>query len=87
MKAKYTVVLSRQAENFYKKLDAELKTHVRECLINLEDDAYSGKRLHGDLKTSFSLRVGKKLRVIYRISEADKVVYVTAIGPRRNIYE
>ena len=54
MKLRYSVVLSRQAENFYKKLDAKAKAQVRDCPISLEDEAYSGKRLHGDLKESLA---------------------------------
>ena len=87
MKSKYSVVLSRQAEHFYRKLEEKVKVQVRECLISLEEQAYSGKRLHGDLKGNNSLRVGKKLRIIYTVSEKDKMVYVIAIGPRRTVYE
>ena len=83
---KYTVLLSRQAEKFYKKLDAKLKVQVRECLIGLEDSAHAGKRLHGDLKDNYSLQV-RKLRIIYTISEKDKIVYVIAIGPRKKVYQ
>jgi len=83
---KYTVVLSRQAEHFYKKLEEKTKIKVRNCLISLENEAYSGKRLHGDLKENYSLRV-EKLRIIYFISEKDKIVYVIAIGPRNTIYQ
>ena len=87
MKPKYTVVLSRQAEHFYRKLEEKIKGQVREYLISLEEEAYSGKRLHGDLKGNNSLRVGKNLRIIYTVSEKDKIVYVIALGPRRNVYE
>ena len=86
MKPKYKVVLSRQTERFFKKLERNDKTNVSGCLISLEEDAYAGKRLHGDLKENFSLRVGK-LRIIYTISEKDKVVHVVAIGPRRSVYQ
>jgi mRNA-degrading endonuclease RelE of RelBE toxin-antitoxin system len=72
LKPKYTVVLSRQAEHFYRKLEEKVKGQVRECLISLEAEAYSGKRLRGDLKGYNSLRVGKNLRVIYEVSERDK---------------
>ena len=86
MKPKYKVVLSRQTERFYKKLEGKDKTNVRECLISLEEEAYAGKRLHGDLKENFSLRVGK-LRIVYTVSEKNKIVYVIAIGPRRTVYK
>ena len=76
MKPKYTVVLSRQTERFYKKLEGKEKASLRECLISLQEDAYVGKRLH----------VGK-LRIIYSVSEKDRVVSVIAIGPRRSVYQ
>ena len=82
---KYTVLLSRQAERFYKKLQENVKLQVRESLIVLEGQPHAGKRLHGDLKENYSMRVGK-LRIIYTISEKDKLVYIVAIGSRKTIY-
>ena len=87
MKPKYTVVLSNQAEHFYRKLNQKAKSQVRESLLSLENEAFSGKRLHGDLKENNSLRVGKDLRIIYKVSQKEKTVYVVAIGPRRNVYQ
>jgi mRNA interferase RelE/StbE len=83
---RYTVIISRQAEHSYKKLDSKVKTQIRDCLISLEDEAYSGKRLRGDLKDNYSLRVGK-IRIIYTVSEQEKMVYVIAIGSRGTIYQ
>lgn len=83
----YTVILSRQAEKYYKKLQENVKTQVRECLINLEDETFLGKRLHGDLKDCYSLRVGRRLRIVYSISQKDKTIHVIAIGPRETIYQ
>jgi mRNA-degrading endonuclease RelE of RelBE toxin-antitoxin system len=83
---KYTILLSRQAEKFYKKLQEKVKTQVRESLIDLQIQPYAGKRLHGDLKENYSLRAGK-LRIIYTISEKDKTIYIIAIGPRKTIYQ
>ena len=82
MKPKYTVALSRQAERFFKKLEKNDKINVSQHLLNLEEDAYVGKSLHGDLKENFSLRVGK-LRIIYTVSEKDKVVYIISDWPKK----
>jgi len=87
LKAKYRVFISRQAEQFYKKSDQKVKVKIKECLVGLEEDAYAGKQLHGDLKENYSLRVGKKLRIVYKVLEKEKTVYIIAIGPRRNIYQ
>jgi len=83
---KYTVLLSRQAEKFYDKLQKNVKTRVRESLLSLESQPYVGKRLHGELKENYSLRVGK-IRVVYTVSEKDKTIYVIAIGLRKTVYE
>jgi mRNA-degrading endonuclease RelE of RelBE toxin-antitoxin system len=82
---KYTVLLSRQAERFYKKLNEQVRTQVRENLGSLENQSQTGKRLHGDLKENYNLRVGK-LRIIYTILEKDKMIDIVAIGPRKTIY-
>ncbi len=81
----YTVLLSSQAEKFYKKLRKTVRARVREALISLESRPHAEKRLHGDLRGNYSLRV-EKLRIIYSISERDKIVQVIAIGPRKKIY-
>ena len=81
----YRVLLSSQAEKFYKKLRKNVQVRVREALLSLENRPHAGKRLHGDLRGNNSLRVGE-LRIIYTISEMDKTVQVIAVGPRKTIY-
>jgi len=82
----YTVFLSRQAEKFYRKLKKNVKARVREALTILESKPYAGKRLHGELRQNYSMRVGK-IRIIYTISEKAKTVYIVAMGPRKTIYQ
>ncbi len=83
---KYTILLSRQAEKYYKKLRGKIKTRVRESLLELENSPFGGKPLHGDLKTNYSLRVDK-LRLMYIVIEKSKTIYIVAIGPRNTVYE
>jgi len=83
---KYTVLLSKQAEKFYDRLQRNVRVRVREALVGLENQPYAGKRLHGELKENYSLRVGK-IRIVYTVSEKDKTIYVIAIGLRKTIYE
>jgi len=78
--------LSRQAEKFYAKLQRNVRVRVREALLSLENQPYDGKRLHGELKENYSLRVGK-IRIVYSVSERDKTVYIIAIGLRKTIYK
>jgi mRNA-degrading endonuclease RelE of RelBE toxin-antitoxin system len=83
---KYAVFLSRQAEKFYKKLDANTQSQLKESFVLLESQPRFGKLLHGDLKSDFSLRAGK-IRIVYRVLEKEKTVYVIAIGQRSTIYQ
>jgi len=57
-----------------------------EALVTLEDSPQAGKRLHGELRENYSLRVGKH-RIIYYVSGKDKTVCVIAIDPRKTIYK
>lgn len=82
----YRVLLSNQAKKFYEKLQRNVRARVREALVALEKSPQAGKRLHGELRGNYSLRVGK-LRIIYYVSERDKTVYVIAIGLRKTIYK
>jgi len=81
----YTVLLSSQAQKFYEKLKKNVKARVREALLTLEKQPYMGKRLHGELKENYSMRVGK-IRIIYTVSEKNRTIYIIAIGPRKTIY-
>lgn len=82
----YTVLLSGQAEKIYGKLSKDVRFRVRRALVNLKNKPYIGKRLHGDLRGNYSLRIGK-FRIIYCVSEKDKTVFIIAIGPRKSIYQ
>jgi len=44
LKLKYAVLLSRQAERFYKKLEGKIKAQAQECLISLEEEAYTFRK-------------------------------------------
>jgi mRNA-degrading endonuclease RelE of RelBE toxin-antitoxin system len=68
-------------------MQENVKVQIRESLIGLEEEPLLGKRLHGDLKDYWSLRIGKRIRIVYFISQKDKIVYVVAIGPRETIYQ
>ena len=82
----YTVLLSSRAEKFYRKLRKNIRARVSEALISLENQPYAGKRLHGELKENYALRLGK-IRIIYNVSEKDKIAYVIAIGLRKTAYQ
>ena len=62
-----------------------LKKRVRAGMEEILKDPHCGKALKDELAGLRSLRI-RRLRIIYRLSQKDRVSIV-AIGPRKNIYE
>ena len=65
-------------------LHPHLKRKVRAALHDILDEPACGKPLERELKSLWSLQVGR-YRIIYRPDEAG--AEIVAIGPRRTIYE
>ena len=77
MAGPYQVRFTRQALKDLDKLTPKLKEKVRRlCLGVLETSPFDGKRLVGELKGSFSLRISYQDRLVYRVDEKNKTVYV-----------
>ena len=71
-------------ERLFKKLPRDVQERVVKRILNLAEEPYQGKPLHGKLKGKFSLVVGD-YRVIYEVRE--NTVYLLAVGHRKKIYE
>lgn len=87
----YKVVLSREAERFYKRCDGTAATKLARCFAALERDPHpSGsnniKPLKGRFTGAYRYRVGD-LRVVYGIRDRDATVFVITIAKRSDVYE
>ena len=71
-------------EKLFKKLPRDVQERVVKRILNLAEEPYQGKPLHGKLKGKFSLVVGD-YRVVYEVRE--NTVYLLAVGHRKKIYE
>lgn len=63
---------------------------VNFCLPKLSRNPYSGIQLSGNLNGYFKYVFkfqGVSYRIVYQISEKDKIILVIAIGPRGEFYE
>lgn len=67
-------------------LPPERKQKIRDALRFISLKPYLGKSLQEKLDGFFTFRVGR-LRIVYSIDDAEKVVSILAIGPRSSIYE
>lgn len=77
MTVPYEIRLTRQALKDLEKLTPKLREKVKNlCLAILRENPHEGKRLVGDLKESFSLRVSYQDRLVYSIDDQRRIVYV-----------
>jgi len=81
----YQVVLSKSAEKDLNKVDKKYRPHIFAALFDLRKDPYSGKKLKGEFRDYYSLRVGV-YRIIYKIYKKELNILIIRIGHCRGIY-
>jgi len=85
----YEVILSPEADEFYRKADLPLAKKLARCFAQLEREPRRHnniKKLTGTWKGCHRFRVGD-WRVLYRIDEPARRVFVLIVAHRREIYE
>ena len=83
MKPRHQIVHTRKFERKFKKLGSESQRRIAEEVLLLETVPAVGKPLHGELKSLFSLRVGR-YRVLYEIQ--DRRIVLHTVAHRRAVY-
>jgi mRNA interferase RelE/StbE len=84
----YKVRLSPRAERSYAAADGALAKKLVRCFQRLEENprgATNIRALRGPLTGLWRFRVGD-YRVVYRIDDEGRLVYVLTIAHRRNAY-
>ena len=85
----YKIELSRKAAKFYQKADTVTAKRLNLAFSRLAEDPfqqYNIKKLSGELKGSYRLRLGD-MRIIYSVDEPKNIVYIEVIGFRGDIYK
>jgi toxin YoeB len=73
----FRVEVTRRAQKDIATLDAKLRRKLRDILLNrIAVEPHSGKKLVGELAGYWSVRLSYKDRIVYRIDEDARVVYV-----------
>jgi mRNA interferase RelE/StbE len=73
---KYRILFTAVAAKDVKKLTPQLKNKLKDITLSLLKEPYFGKRLVGDLKGFYSLRLSHKDRVVYSIDEKSSTIYI-----------
>lgn len=82
----YNLSVANRFKKDFDILDESLKKRIKKQLEPLRTSPYLGKRLHGNLKGFFSLRIGK-YRIVYAVDEKSKSVILYFLGHRKGIYD
>lgn len=82
----YRLVVSKSAQKELNKIDSRYHLRILATLEAIASDPFSGKRLEGEHKGEWSVRVWP-YRVIYRIHKYELIVLVVTISHRQGVYK
>jgi len=85
----YEVLISHEADKYYKKQNRDTKRRINKCIDSLSVEPLFGphiKRLHGELEGKHRYEVGG-IRVVYEVDTKSKIVEIKAIRSRGDIYK
>ena len=73
----FQIQITRPAAKDIATLTPKLKTRLRDILMNrIAVNPHDGKKLVGDLKGKYSVRLSLEDRIVYTIDEENSVVYI-----------
>ena len=81
----YQLIIEKRAQKDLDRIPTAYKDKFTKAFLALTDDPFMGKKLDGDLKGNYSLRVWP-YRVIYRVYKKQLIVSVVYIGHRQGVY-
>lgn len=81
----YQIIVAPEAKKGLKAIAKIYRKGIAETIDSLKDDPYLGKPLTRELTGRYSYKIGV-YRVVYKINEKDKVVYIINAGYRATVY-
>lgn len=72
----YRIFFTKQAQKDVAELSPKLKTKLKTLLDALSTDPFMGKKLIGELRGSYSLRLSYKDRLVYSVDRDKKEIYI-----------
>ena len=85
----YSVSLHKRAAKYYETLDVPKSRRINKAVEEIIKNPTVGKHIRmisGKLKGHYRYAIGD-LRIIYRVYQDEKIVFIEAIGPRGDIYK
>ena len=81
----FKLVIAPQAQKELKKIPKRYQQSIRLLLRGLKEDPLIGKKLRLELSGKSSIKIGV-YRIIYKVNEKDKIIYVSTAGHRSTVY-
>ena len=82
----YRLIISPQAQKQLKTIKIAYQHAVKLALEDIKEDPTLGKPLLRELAERLSYRVGI-YRIIYKVNEKDKIIYILTAGHRATVYQ
>jgi addiction module RelE/StbE family toxin len=80
------IALSKDAEKQYKRLPKSQQMKILKKITGLRQNQNAGKKLEGELKGFYSLRVWP-YRILYEINKDKQLIEVHKIAHRQGVYK
>jgi len=82
----YKIKILKSAQKDMKNIkDKNFLYKIHNAIISLKHNPHTGKKLKG-YDSLYRIRVGK-FRIVYKIDEKEKIVYVVLIDKRSRVYK
>ena len=81
----YQINLSSDAQRSLERMISSLRIRIERALESLEQNPFGGKKLHGEYKNCYSIRIWP-YRVLYEIYKKHLIVNVIRIAHRKDVY-
>ncbi len=82
----YELKILKSAQRDMKSIkDKNILYRIHKAILSLKHSPYIGKKLRG-FDSLYRIRIGK-FRIIYKIDEKEKVIYIVLIDKRSRVYK
>jgi len=81
----YQIQVQKSARKQLDKIPAIYRAKLEKAIDSLAVDPFQGKKLEGELKGQYSIRVWP-YRIIYQIYKKELIVSVIEVGHRQGVY-
>lgn len=81
----YQIQVQKSAQKQLNKIQSAYKARIAKAIDSLALDPFQGKKLEGDLKGQYSVRVWP-YRIIYQIYKKELIISIIDVGHRQGVY-